>query len=57
LLDKTVITCPHIRSAIPEGKGVIEGQFTLAEVQALAIQLGYGALPVKMTVESVRSVP
>jgi protein-export membrane protein SecD len=56
LLDKTVISCPHIKSSIPEGKGVIEGQFTLAEVQALAVQLQYGALPIPLKIETVRTV-
>ena len=56
LLDKTVISSPHIKSSIPEGKGVIEGQFTLDEVQALAVQLQYGALPIPLKIETVRTV-
>jgi protein-export membrane protein SecD len=57
LLDKEVVSCPHIVSAIPEGQGVIQGNFTLDEAKALAVQLHYGVLPVKLTVESVRTVP
>jgi protein-export membrane protein SecD len=56
LLDKKVISSPHIKGSIPEGKGVIEGQFTLAEVQALAVQLQYGALPIPLRIESRRQV-
>ena len=56
LLDKKVISSPHIKSSIPEGKGVIEGQFTLDEVHALAVQLQYGALPIPLRIETVRSV-
>ena len=33
VLDSQVISCPVIRSAIPDGKGVIEGSFTLEEAQ------------------------
>ncbi len=55
-LDKEVISSPHIVSAIPEGKGVIQGTFTLEEVQQLAIQLQYGALPIPLKIETVRSV-
>jgi protein-export membrane protein SecD len=56
LLDKEVVSSPHIKSSIPEGKGVIEGQFTLDEVQKLAVQLQYGALPVPLKIETVRTV-
>jgi len=55
-LDKVVISCPHIVSAIPEGQGQISGDFTLEEVQQLAIQLQYGALPIPLKIETVRSV-
>jgi protein-export membrane protein SecD len=55
-LDKEVISSPHIKSPIPEGKGVIQGNFTLDEAQTLAIQLRYGALPIPLKVETVRSI-
>jgi protein-export membrane protein SecD len=56
VLDKVVISSPHIKSPIPEGNGVIEGDFTLDEVQKLAIQLRYGALPVPLSVETARAI-
>lgn len=55
-LDKEVISSPHIVSAIPDGQGQISGNFTLEEVQQLAIQLQYGALPIPLKIETVRSV-
>jgi protein-export membrane protein SecD len=56
VLDKEVISSPHIKSPIPEGQGVIEGSFTLEEAQKLAIQLRYGALPIPLRVETTRSI-
>ncbi len=55
VLDKVVISCPVIRNAIREN-GVIQGQFTLAEARNLALQLRYGALPVPLRIETVRSI-
>lgn len=57
VLDKRVISSPVIQSAIPDGKGEISGNFTMAEANRLAVQLRYGPLPLKLTVESVRAVP
>ncbi len=56
VLDKEVISSPHIKSPIPEGQGVIEGNFTLEEAQKLAIQLRYGALPIPLRVEMTRAI-
>jgi preprotein translocase subunit SecD len=56
VLDKQVISCPVIKTAIDEGQGVIEGQFTLAEARGLAIQLKYGALPIPLKVAEQRTV-
>jgi len=56
VLDGRVISSPVIRSAIPGGSGVIEGDFTYSEARSLAVQLQYGALPVPLTVETQRSV-
>ncbi len=56
VLDKLVISSPHIQSPIPDGHGVIQGSFTLPEAQSLAIQLRYGALPISLKVETTRSV-
>jgi len=56
VLDSQVISCPVIRSAIPDGKGVIEGSFTLEEAQSVVLQLRYGALPVPLSVMETRAV-
>ena len=56
VLDKRVISCPRINSAIPDGSAVITGKFTLEEARSLAIQLKYGALPVPLRIETTRSV-
>ena len=56
VLDKRVISCPRIQTAITEGQARITGEFTLEEARSLAIQLRYGALPVPLRVETTRSV-
>jgi protein-export membrane protein SecD len=56
VLDKRVISCPRIQTAITDGKARITGNFTLEEARSLAIQLRYGALPVPLRVETARSV-
>jgi preprotein translocase subunit SecD len=55
-LDKDVISSPHIKSAIPEGQGVIEGNFTMTDAQDLATQLRYGALPIPLRIETQRAL-
>lgn len=55
-LDKRVISSPVIKSAIPDGKGIIEGRFTLEEVKSLVLQLKYGALPVPLKVIDSRAI-
>jgi protein-export membrane protein SecD len=57
VLDKRVLSCPQINSAIPSGEGTITlGQATLEEARNLAIQLQYGALPVPLRVETISTV-
>jgi len=56
VLDKKVISSPHIVTPITEGRGEISGNFTLKEAQDLALQLRYGALPIPLKVESYRAV-
>jgi protein-export membrane protein SecD len=56
VLDKEVISSPVIRSAIPDGQGVIEGDFTPEEAQQLVVQLRYGALPVPLRIETTRTI-
>jgi preprotein translocase subunit SecD len=54
VMDKKVIECPVIQSAITGGRGVINGGqgagFTLQQAQSVVIQLKYGALPVPLKV-------
>lgn len=56
VLDKSVISCPRIQTAIPNGRGRITGKFSLDEARKLAVQLRYGALPVALHVETTRKV-
>ena len=56
VLDKTIVSCPVIEDAIPDGKGIIRGRFTPAEAQSLAVKLRYGALPVPLRIETTRTV-
>ncbi len=56
VLDKEVISSPVVKSQIPDGQGVIQGDFTLEEAQKLVVQLRYGALPVPLKVETTRTV-
>ncbi len=56
-LDKKVISCPVIRSAIWGGNGIIEGgNFTVQNATLLANQLKGGALPVPVSVLESRVV-
>jgi preprotein translocase subunit SecD len=55
-LDKRVISSPLIKSPITEGKGIIEGRFTLDEAKSLVLQLKYGALPVPLKVIDSRAI-
>ncbi len=50
VLDKQIISVPIINSAITEGSGIIEGNFTVDSANALAIQLRYGSLPIPLKV-------
>jgi preprotein translocase subunit SecD len=56
VLDNTLISAPSINSAIPDGKGVIQGSFTYDSANSLAINLRYGSLPVALTVIESRAV-
>ena len=56
VLDKRVISCPRIETPITEGSGRITGKFTLEEARSLAVQLRYGALPIPLRVETVRTI-
>ena len=56
VLDKRVISAPRIQEPITTGTGSITGTFTVAEANALAIQLRYGALPIPLQVVESKSV-
>lgn len=51
-LNKKVLSSPVIKSAITGGSGIIEGQFTLAEAQALVLQLNTKQLPANFKIIS-----
>ncbi len=56
VLDHRVISSPVIKTAITDGQGVIEGQFSLEQAQGLVVQLNYGALPVPLKVVESREI-
>ena len=60
VLDKKVISTPVIRSHIPDGQGVISGQypniFTYDEANNLKVTLHYGSLPVALEIAESRIV-
>jgi preprotein translocase subunit SecD len=55
VLDNKVVSSPVIKGIIPGGNGVIEGM-TVAQSNALAIQLKYGALPVGLSLQESRKI-
>ncbi len=55
-LDKEIISCPRIESAIPNGRGQITGQFTVDEAKSTVLQLRYGSLPIPLKVVDARAV-
>jgi preprotein translocase subunit SecD len=56
VLDKKIISAPTINDAIPDGKGVISGNFTRDTANQLAVQLRYGALPIPLKIVESNSV-
>ena len=56
VLDGKVISAPVIKSAITDGQGVIQGNFTQESANALKVQLQYGSLPVPVKVVESRTV-
>jgi len=56
VLDKEVISCPRVDSAIPGGEAMIRGDFSYDTARHLAVQLRYGALPVPLKVESFNRI-
>jgi protein-export membrane protein SecD len=56
VLDGFVQSAPLIRSAIPNGKAVIEGDFSSEDARLLAAALRAGALPVPVKVIEERTI-
>lgn len=56
VLDGTLYSAPYIKSPIPNGKGVIEGNFTVPEVAQLVNVLRSGSLPAPVKIVEQRTV-
>jgi preprotein translocase subunit SecD len=56
VLDDKVISAPVFRSLIPNGEGVISGNFTTQEANELSLLLRAGALPAPLHVIEERTV-
>ncbi len=56
VLDGRVISSPRINSEIPNGQGVIEGNFTVESANALAVQLKYGSLPIPLKIVEYKKI-
>ncbi|MFH2069865.1 MAG: protein translocase subunit SecD [Elusimicrobiota bacterium] len=56
ILDGVVQSAPVIRSRIPDGKGVIEGNFSIEEAKFYATVLRAGALPAPVKIIEERTV-
>jgi preprotein translocase subunit SecD len=56
VLDKEIISAPGINQPIPDGRGVIQGNFDQESANALAVQLRYGSLPIPLVVVETRTV-
>ena len=49
VLDKVVISAPVIHSAIPDGQGIIQGNFTRESAEELAALMYSAPLPIPIT--------
>lgn len=56
VLDKAVISCPTISTAITDGSGQITGSFTSEQANNLAVTLRYGRLSVPVEVVESRII-
>jgi len=56
ILDGKIKSYPVIKSKIPDGSGIIEGNFTDIEARDLAIVLRAGALPAPLVIMEERTV-
>jgi preprotein translocase subunit SecD len=50
VLDKKVVSTPVIQNAITDGKGIIQGNYTVDSANQLATVLRFGSLPVPLEV-------
>jgi preprotein translocase subunit SecD len=50
VLDKKVVSTPVIQNAITDGKGIIQGKYTVDSANELATVLRFGSLPVPLEV-------
>ncbi|MBP5892854.1 hypothetical protein F3K32_23270 [Streptomyces sp. LBUM 1483] len=57
VLDGEVVSAPAVTSAITGGAAEISGSFTVQEAEELAANLDTGALPVRLRVSSVTTLP
>ena len=55
-LDGQEIMSPTVNTAITEGRGIIEGNFTQEQAQSMAIQIQSGALPLTLTQQKVDTI-
>lgn len=56
VLDKKIVSAPSIDNTIPDGQGVITGNYTFESANTLAVQLRYGSLPIPLKVVETRTV-
>jgi preprotein translocase subunit SecD len=56
VLDKRLVSAPIIQNAITGGEGQISGEFTIEQVNQLAVKLRYGSLPIPLKVIENKSV-
>jgi len=55
-LDNEIISCPIIREPILQGRGIIEGSFSLQQAEELVVKLDSGRLPVPLNIIENRTV-
>ncbi|MBE0447054.1 MAG: protein translocase subunit SecD [Actinobacteria bacterium] len=56
VLDDKIITAPNIRSAIPDGKAIIEGIKSIDEAKEIALVLNTGSMPVNLEIRNYERV-
>jgi len=56
-LDNNILSSPQVKEKITGGKAIINGEFTIDEVNSLVRLLNVGSLPVPLTIISQENVP